>query len=277
MKRFVLIGKSLRHSASPALFGRWFRHHNIEADYQAMEIDEHEIGRALKDIETGTLAGANVTFPYKESVFQQLARLDDAARAIGAVNALARGNGGVRGLNTDAPALAESLRHLLGPGAEPLAAACVFGSGGAARAAIYALLRKGMGAIRLVSRNPAAAKKLRAMGHSIALFPWHQAAAAAKGAALLVNATPLGQIGFPPFPALPLEQTGSGAAFDLVYNPPQTAFMKMAEGAGYKTANGFPMLVEQAALSFEAWFGFKPETAGLTFEALTHAGERKRA
>lgn len=274
MKQFILIGKPLGHSLSPALFRHWFRRHGIDATYRAIEAEEDELDGILERLAAGEFAGANVTSPYKEAVLPKLFSLDEAAAAIGAVNTLVRAGKDVRGLNTDAFGFSRSLEGLLGNSAPSFAAACVFGGGGAARAVVHALVRRGTSEIRVVGRNPRAVPRIRQMGPAVTGFSWDEAATAARGAGLLVNATPLGTAGFPPFPGIPLNPVPGGAALDLVYNPPRTAFLDWAGAAGFKTANGFSMLVFQAAAAFEAWLGLFPDVSGVTHEGL--AGKQDR-
>jgi shikimate dehydrogenase len=276
VRRFALIGNPLGHSLSPALFGLWFRRHRIEADYRAIAATEGDLGHVLERLQSGELAGANVTVPLKERVCRKLTNLDTAARAIGAVNTLCPADGLVLGCNTDAPALAETLKSLLPETARRRTTACIFGSGGAARAAVYALIGLGFEDIRLVARNASAGAEIRRMGGGIETVTWQNAISAVAGAALVINATPLGTAGFPPFPPLALPPRRDGVALDLVYNPPRTAFQDATEAAGYRTANGFAILVGQAALAFEVWFGFSPERADITFDALMKEGEQAK-
>ena len=276
MRRFILIGKPLGHSLSPALFRHWFDRHDLDADYQARETEEKEIDGLLAELAAGDLEGANVTIPYKQQICGKLAKLDSAARAIGAVNTLVRDGKSILGLNTDAPAFVKCLEEARDPNSPPIKAGCVFGSGGAARAVVSALLQRGMADIRVVGRNPAAGRSFRALGGAVGWFSWEQAAVAAEGAGLLVNATPLGQAGFPAFPKIALKALPDGAALDLVYNPRRTSFQELTETMGFKTANGFSMLVIQAALAFKGWFGFLPDRSGITQDSLTTRARTER-
>ena len=43
--------------------------------------------------------------------------------------------------------------------------------------------------------------------------------------------------------------------YDLIYNPEQTEFLRLAKSAGLRTINGLPMLIGQAEESFFFWTG----------------------
>ncbi len=83
---------------------------------------------------------------------------------------------------------------------------------------------------------------------------------ALDGADFLVNATPVGSRddAFP----LPVAALPHGArVFDLVYRRGESAWVRAARAAGHEALDGLPMLLEQAALAFERWFGFAPDRA----------------
>jgi shikimate dehydrogenase len=191
-----------------------------------------------------------------------------AARVIGAVNTIVVSSGQLIGLNTDWSGFLgdlESYRLAL-YGRDCL----VLGAGGSARAVVYALLRRGC-RVSVASRRPEQAERLAAgLG---AAFP--EAATILTGpldaaprmvavldAPILINTTPLGMVGenegLSPWPDGEPFPTGA-FVYDLVYNPPQTQFMAMAEMGGLRTANGLGMLVRQAAEAFEVMTGRRPD------------------
>lgn len=260
MKTFVLIGKPVAHSASPALFRRWFSEYGIEADYEAMEIFPGQIDSIFGKIKNGKIAGANVTIPYKEMAAKACARLDEAAKRTGAVNTLlADGAGRVAGKNTDAPSFLASL-EAGAPDWPKQAPACVLGSGGAARAVLHALDGAGVAEIRIIARRrPAGEAAARVCRRAeTRLFEWSETDAAIGGAGLVVNATPLGMAGFAALD-IPVPKAAPGAvALDLVYNAPGGMFLARCKAGGYATLTGTGMLLHQAALAFRAWFGETP-------------------
>jgi shikimate dehydrogenase len=206
--------------------------------------------------------GVNVTVPHKEAALALAHRADDGARMAGAANLLIFGEREIEARNTDSFGLAESLRESIGPlGAKTVV---LLGAGGAARGAILALQALDAGKIHLLNRDPARAKTLAA-----ALAPHVKAAIipgamgdwknCAADAALLVNSTSAGMGANPPLdidlPVLPK----SAAICDIVYNPLETKLLKDAAALGHTTIDGLGMLMHQAAPSFEAFFGVKPQ------------------
>jgi shikimate dehydrogenase len=66
-------------------------------------------------------------------------------------------------------------------------------------------------------------------------------------------------------------------AYDLVYAPLETPFLRVAREAGRRTAHGLNMLIGQAALSVEIWLGRRPPAPPLLAAALEELERRKRS
>ena len=185
----------------------------------------------------------------------------------GAVNTVINRQGRLTGHNTDGAGFISDLRGSCDfePSRGP---ALIMGAGGSARAVAVSLAGAGCRELALVNRNRERALKLAAevtgtTGVAVQVFPWApghaELAEFARGAALLVNCTPVGMSTKPnkEFP-LPGELPGQGQlAYDLVYNPPSTPFLLLAEQNRAKTANGLGMLLHQGALAFTAWTGLQ--------------------
>ncbi|HEY4126159.1 MAG TPA: shikimate dehydrogenase [Rhizomicrobium sp.] len=254
-------GWPIAHSLSPRLHNHWLRAHNVDGAYVPLAIPREYLAQALEGLRLAGFKGINLTIPHKEAAFALAHRLDNAARAAGAVNLLIfHEDGSLEGRNTDAEGLRASLA---GAGiALSGAPATLLGAGGAARAAILALDAVGAGEIRILNRHADRAGNLAA-----ALAPFVKAklkpesdwANAARDARLLVNATSAGMKGQPALDLaldpLPLE----AAVCDLIYNPLQTDLLARATARGHKTIDGLGMLMYQAAPSFEAFYGVTPK------------------
>ena len=179
-----------------------------------------------------------------------LDRVDPAAASIGAVNTILIDGGEAIGYNTDIDGFRESLR---GDSVvtHPFTAA-VIGSGGAARAAVLALLQLGnVAGITIYSREReraiAAASRFASRhvtGESIDNF---------SAADLVVHATPIGLPGRSGA-LLDMEQLKGGRLFyEMIYSPPETELLRAARRAGLRTMNGENMLIRQALRAFEIW------------------------
>jgi shikimate dehydrogenase len=259
-----IAGWPVSQSLSPVLHGHWLAEHGIDGAYVPLAIRPEDFARVLDGLRRCGFAGLNVTIPHKEAAFAVAARLDDAAQAIGAVNLLLIGDKGLEGRNTDAYGLMAALTEALGTAALKDRSVAIWGAGGTARAAIYALCRLGVAEIHIFNRTASRAEALakafipvvapRLHGHGYDAW-----AAAAPQTALVVHTTSAGMKGAP---ALELALDGlpaDAAVFDAVYNPLETPLLAKARTHGLKTVDGLWMLIHQAVPSFEALFGVRPQ------------------
>lgn len=245
MRTFGLTGFPLTHSFSKQFFSKKFEEEGIE-DCR-YELFPMETIASLPDLlqEQDTLRGINVTIPHKVNVLPYLDELDEAAQEIGAVNCIAveRLNGKIllKGYNTDAFGFEESLKPYL---KEHHTRAMILGDGGAAKAVKYTLGRLGIPYISVVRTAIPGAIQYEDLTPE--LISTHQ---------LIINTTPLGT--FPKVeeaPAIPYELlTSEHLAYDLVYNPEETAFLKRAKTQGATIKNGLEMLHLQALRAWSIW------------------------
>jgi shikimate dehydrogenase len=242
-----LFGRPVAHSRSPRLFARLAALLDRRVSYEAVLV-EGRLASAVIRARAAGWRGANVTVPLKEKAAALADRLTPAAAALGAANVL-RFRRGVEGHNTDADGLRDALR---GAGfAVRGKRALVFGAGGAARAAGWALAREGAKSVRFSARTPARARRtVRALGPH---FPKTRfSAGAAVPADVWVNATPLGMKGFPDRSPAPKSLPSPELAVDLVYGR-RTAFQRDAAARGARVTDGAGMLVHQALRAWEFW------------------------
>ncbi|MBI4349822.1 MAG: shikimate dehydrogenase (NADP+) [Elusimicrobia bacterium] len=247
-----LLGFPLSGSLSPGVFRILSGLAGAELRYEPRECAAAELDSAIRSAEAEGWAGFNVTIPHKRAVFKMLDLSDPASRAVKAVNAVRFGKKGLEGLNTDAAAILLSLEE---NGADPAGKdAVVFGSGGSAAAAGWALGRARSASVTFRARNRAAALELA--GDLAGVFPKTVFSAApfdaAGGAGIFVNATPLGMYA----PGRPPAKPGPGDfCLDLAYTRSGTEFLKAAAAAGAAAIDGLEVLVRQAALSLKFWTG----------------------
>ena len=261
-----VIGDPIAQSKSPAIHKFWLGQLGIAADYRAC----HVTAEGLADYFTARRAdpdwrGCNVTMPHKQAVMPLLAELDPLAARVGAVNTVVPGvDRLLHGFNTDVPGFLEPLKMLL---AEPhlVRMARVFGAGGAARAIVAALADHGFTLV-VAARNPGKARELlnelapRGEHHTPPLDHFADPTDFAFDDRsqlfdLVVNASPLGMTGRPPL-ALDLSHIPPGSVvYDIVTHPLETALLKDARAAGFATIDGLAMLIGQAAVAFEMFFG----------------------
>ena len=245
MRKFGLIGFPLSHSFSKKFFTEKFeRQHINDCQYELYPIETVQLLPEILANEP-SLRGLNVTIPYKLDVLPFLDDLDEAARHIGAVNCISivakEGASILKGYNTDAYGFEESLKPLL---EAHHTKALVFGDGGAAKAVKYVL--DILSIPYLVVSRRADAQGITYAEVDTALL---------KEYTILINTTPLGMTpnleGYPDIPYKGLSD--KHLAYDLVYNPQETAFLKKAASNGAKVKNGLEMLYLQAERSWDIW------------------------
>ena len=245
MKTYGLIGYPLSHSFSKKYFTEKFQNEGItDHQYELFPIADIKL---LPDLlsENPSLCGLNVTIPHKVNVLCYLNEVDEAAEKIGAVNCIAikkfEGENYLKGYNTDAYGFEESLKPLLKP---QHTKALVFGDGGAAKAVKYVLEKLNI-QYQVVVRTAV----LGAILYSEItpdILASHQ---------LLINTTPLGMTpNVDTFPEIDYSLLGAEyLAYDLVYNPLETAFLAKAAERGAAIKNGLEMLYKQAEKAWAIW------------------------
>ncbi len=260
-----LIGWPVEHSLSPAMHNAAFDALGLNWRYLPLPVAPGQVEAAVRGVAALGFRGVNVTVPHKQAVIPILDSVAPDAARFGAVNTIAiersaDGKATLSGYNTDHKGFIGALRRA---GFEPAGKrAVIVGAGGAARAAVFALLEAGAADILVFDIVPQQAEALIAdLGRPGALRTLAQTPEAivesARAADLLVNATPVGMWPktegsiWPEGVPLPLPL----AVFDMVYNPLETRLLRQAREAGAHPISGLGMLVEQGTLAFEMWTG----------------------
>jgi shikimate dehydrogenase len=243
MKRFGLIGKSLKHSFSQNYFSQKFLREGMNGcSYENFELPSIDAFTALLRSEP-ELCGLNITIPYKEEILPFLHTKNKIVEQVGACNCIKIIGSELHGYNTDAVAFRESLKKRLKAEHK---CALVLGSGGASKAIQFALTELNIDYV-VISRN----KKTNQLGYEDVgekLIRDHQ---------IIINTTPLGM--YPNIdedPPIPYEAISSRhLLYDLTYNPEKTKFLRQGEARGAEILNGYEMLVAQAEESWRIWNG----------------------
>lgn len=256
---FGLMGLPVSHSVSPRMHNAAFAATETNAVYVPFEV--HDVDAFLKRMIhprtrelNWNIGGLSVTAPHKFAVMAGLDWIEPAAREIGAVNTIVIAGDELHGYNTDGQGFIKPLVQALG---DLRGARCaVIGAGGSASATLWSLKRAGVKATvlaRETTKASAVAKRF-----DVEWQPLQNASFA--GFDLVVNATPLGTAGKfeTEAPATAQQLRGARMAYDLVYNPVETKFLREARAAGCKTLGGLAMLVGQAAEQFRLWTGALP-------------------
>jgi len=268
-KVFGLIGWPVSHTLSPAMQNAAFAALGLNCVYVAFSVEPKDLAAALAGARALGIAGLNVTVPHKEAAARLVDELDEFARLAGAVNTVVNRDGKLAGFNTDGEGF---LRALAGEaGFDPFGrTVLVLGAGGAARAITLSLAKAGAKKFYIAGRTYERALALcrhleENTGAAARALPWPEPgetlpAGAVEEAGLVVQTTPLGMGHLrDELPPLPYRCFRAGqVAFDAVYHPPDTPFLREARARGAAAVGGLGMLVHQGALAFELWTGASP-------------------
>lgn len=228
---YGLIGEKLGHS-----YSRIIHEKLADYSYELTPLSREEFSRFM---DARDFKGINVTIPYKKDVIPYLDEMDDAARAIGAVNTIVNRGGRLCGYNTDCPGFLYMMKQagVSVTGKKTL----VLGTGGAAQAVLAALRKEHASSIISVSRS--------GKGDSVS---YEECARLHCDARVIVNTTPAGM--YPNIDQSPMDLTpyrDCEAVLDIIYNPSKTRLTAQAESLGMKAATGLSMLVAQAKYACE--------------------------
>lgn len=265
-----LIGWPVAQSRSPVIQNFWLNEHRIPGRYLPLPVVPEDLAGLLKGLPLLGFRGCNVTMPHKQAVMPLLARVDPSASRIGAVNTIVvQPDGSLRGFNNDGVGFVQSLRDASAGWRADAGPALILGSGGAARAVIVALLEAGARHIAVANRTAERAETMaRAIDAKLTLIPWEQRHAAIADSALVVNATDRGMAGKPALEISLDRLPPESIVADLIYTPPATPFLQAAQARGNLTVNGLGLLLNQARLAFEAWFGVRPDITPALLQAV---------
>ena len=253
MKKFLVIGKPIKHSLSPKLHNYWFKKNNINAVYDKTQIEEKDLGHIVSEIRNGILEGINVTVPFKKSVIKFLDGLSPSARETQSVNTIYKEKNKIIGGNTDIGGFETSLNrinyNLKGK------TAFILGAGGVVPSLIVALTHLKVSKIIVSNRSNDKAIELKKKFPFIDLANWGQL----QDFDMIINATSIGLNRDDKIPINFNNAKPSRLFYDIIYNPKETNFLIEAKNRGNIIENGKMMFLYQAQLAFELWFNIKPE------------------
>lgn len=277
-----IIGFPLKHTLSPVFQSRLLELAQRHGEYRPYELEAKAVKAHLEAFAQQGGRGLNVTIPHKVAVLPHLAWVSPEAQMLGAVNTIVfeNQNTTTKGYNTDITGFVRSLPDTVVkalPGMHVL----LLGAGGSARAVAAGLIQQGVGALTLALRNPEkAADFMAAMETMVRFYQGNSATQTRLSWQLLddisllsniqgiVNTTPLGM--WPETQASPLSpdilralaqnqsnRTCTRFAYDLIYRPLETQFMRDAIASGFcdlsLAINGLDMLIHQGIAAFELW------------------------
>lgn len=256
--RLGLIGDNIRQSQAPRLHQLAGRLCGLDVTYERLIPAELGLDFDAVFERCRGYRGINITYPYKERVVAKLAIEDPLVVAMAACNTVVFDRAPPRGFNTDYTGFIDAFRHTFGATAKPGVTA-IAGAGGAGKAVGFALGQ--LGASRLTLFDPdrpraeALAASVTAAFAGLAVEIADSIEQAAAGADGIVNCTPLGMAGHEGT-AIPKSAIGGQHwAFDAVYTPLHTQFMRDARAAGLSVMSGYELFFYQGVNAFRIFTG----------------------
>jgi 3-dehydroquinate dehydratase/shikimate dehydrogenase len=254
---YGVIAGDTSYSLSPYMHNAAFKHAGVNSVFIPLQVRDLDtfvrrmVNIATREVELN-FKGFSVTNPHKQAIMKHLDFIDETAQKIGAVNTVKIEGGKLRGFNTDAPGFIAPLKRVFGDLSD--ARVTVVGTGGAARACVYALKREGSEVTVLARDATRASAFVEEFGVTSAQLETGRGLLESD---IIVNATPLGTRGDREGEAVVTSDDLNGVklVYDLVYNPQETRLLREAKLAGVKTLGGMDMLVAQGAQQFLIWTG----------------------
>jgi 3-dehydroquinate dehydratase/shikimate dehydrogenase len=242
---YGVIGDPIGHSLSPLLHNTGFVARRIDAVYLPFLV--HRLGDFLAAVPEFDVRGFSVTLPHKQTILKHLKDCEPLAADIGAVNTVVvRRDGGLYGCNTDYVGVLRALEKKLRIRGSRL---LIFGAGGAARAAAFALARAGA-VVGICARREKAAKELaRAVGGEVV----PRRALRTEFFDAILNSTPVGMHPHHGISPLATGEINCRIVMDLIYRPERTQLLKIAARKGIATVSGVDMFLAQGIAQWEIW------------------------
>ncbi|ANV87576.1 shikimate dehydrogenase [Picosynechococcus sp. PCC 7117] len=262
-KLLGVIGDPVKHSFSPIMHNAAIAELGVDYVYLAFPVAGAALKTALDGFWAIDLQGFSITIPHKQSIMAHLEAIAPEAELVGAVNTVWRTATGWQGTNTDVAGFVAPLQTLERDWSN--VTPVILGNGGAARAVVVGCHQLGCPQIHVLGRDP---EKLAQFSESWQNTPlagkvqthlWGDRQRLIPQAQLLVNATPIGmspQVDASPVSDELMANLPPGAiAYDLIYTPSPTQFLKQAQAQGAAIIDGSEMLVQQGAIALEKWLG----------------------
>jgi len=250
--QFGLLGEKLGHSLSPQIHDFLLEKQGLIGNYKLYELEKEALHEVFQMMEKKGILGLNVTIPYKETLFNMVDQVDEHAQNIAAINTIKLENGITYGYNTDYLGAFSMLKKAQVDLKEK--DVLLIGSGGAAKALIYALHLAKARNITVGGIDLSALQNLKKQFPYIETVTMAELKDSSKQGDIIINTSPVGM--YPKIEDSPVDERvlkNYKTAVDIVYNPLYTRFLTMAKDCGLKTVTGLMMLVDQAVAAQEIW------------------------
>ena len=253
MKNYLVIGNPIEHSLSPKLHNYWIKKNNINAAYNKEKVDKDDLKNVILKIKEKKINGVNITVPFKKEIITYLDELTSEAERTQSVNTIYLNNEKVIGHNTDISGFKFAIRKTIFKPSKKKA--FILGAGGVVPSIIFALKKMDVTEIMVSNRTKAKAENIKTLFNDLTIVDWGEV----PDFDLVINATSLG-LNKEDKINLDFSKVKKDKFFyDVIYNPEETNFLKVAKKHGNQTENGKKMFIYQAAAAFNIWHGIQPE------------------
>ncbi len=253
MKKLLVIGNPIEHSLSPELHNYWIKKNKINAHYDKKNVELSDLSKIIKSVREDQIFGLNITTPYKQEIIKYLDFLSPEAKQTDSVNTVYKKADKIIGHNTDIAGFELSLRKINydinGK------TALILGSGGVVPSIIIALKNLKIKETNIKNRTKKKAELIKNKFKYINVLDWNDECKFD----IIINATSLGlnkedkiNINFE-------NLVNEKFFYDVIYNPPETEFLKNAKRNFHRTINGKMMFIYQAHQSFTLWHEIMPD------------------
>ena len=259
INKTAVIGFPVDHSLSPTIHNYWIKKLGLNIKpYEKINMSPNIFEEQISSLKTEGFGGLNVTVPLKELAFNISDETSSVSKKLRSANTLTLGSDKINGDNTDAAGFINSLDKKTIEENIANKKTLVLGAGGSARSVVYALNQLG-GHVRLFNRTIEKAEiLLNDLSINTSPIGTEELDDYANSSSFIVNTTSLGQKAGEQNNILSFENIKTETfIYDLIYNPKRSSFLEKAEAKGLKVQNGFRMLIEQAACSFQIWHEIK--------------------
>lgn len=265
-KKAAVIGDPISHSLSPKIHNYLIKKYKIDGIYLPYRVVKADLENTITEFSEHNFCGFNVTLPHKETILQFCHHLSKTAKKVGAVNTvIITPDKKLFGHNSDGEGFIQNILQNSKDFNFANKNIVILGAGGATRAILFALLNKGIKKVTICNRNRERALKLIADFQDnfkkieFKFLDFDKKEQSLEGCDLLINCTSLGMQGQPEL-EIDLHKLAKNAIVsDIVYKPLITNLLQKSQDQGHQIVTGIGMLINQALVGFEAWYGIKPE------------------
>ena len=252
-KNFLVIGNPIDHSLSPKLHNYWIKKYKIDAVYEKKLLNNNEIKDLIFNIREEKICGINVTVPFKKTVIPFLDELSEEAKISQSVNTIYKKDNKIIGENTDIEGFKFSIEKIKLKTKNKKA--LILGAGGVVPSIIIALKKMQIKKIYLSNRTELKAIELKRNFPEIEIIKWGET----LDFDIIINATSIGLKEEDEININYQQISKNKFFYDVIYNPPETNFLKNAKKYGGITKNGKMMFIYQAQKAFFIWHKVVPE------------------